>query len=258
MLLEGKTGIIMGIANDRSIATAVANSLAKCGATLGFSHLPDVGDKKRNEDRVRKIASSHGCDFVIPCDVKSDESISQFFSAVKEKFGKIDFIVHSIAFAPTEELKKPTLEVSRKGFLEAMDVSAYSLISVANHAKDLLKEDSSIVTMTYYGGEKVLPGYNLMGVCKAALESSVKYLAYDLGPAGVRVNAISAGPIKTLASSAVGDFKKMLEINAEGSPLKRNVTAGEVGDSTAYLVSDYSKAVTGEVLHVDAGYNIMG
>lgn len=257
-LLEGKVGIIMGIANDRSIATAVAKSLHREGATIGYSHLPDTGDKKRNQERLQKISEPLNGKFVQPCDVKNDLSIKEFFNKAGEFFPKIDFLIHSIAFAPTEDLKKPTVEVSRNGFLEAMDVSVYSLITVANHAQSIMAENSSLVTMTYYGGEKVLPGYNLMGICKAGLESSVRYLSHDLGPKNIRVNGISAGPIKTLASSAVGDFKKMLEKNAETAPLKRNVEASEVGDSTVYLVSDLSKAVTGEILHVDAGYNIMG
>lgn len=257
-LLAGKTGLVMGIANDRSIATSVAKALHAQGARLGFSHLPDAPGKDRNRQRLDKITAAMDPFVAEPCDVKDDASISAFFAKVAEKTERLDFIVHSIAYAPTEDLKKATVDVSRAGFLEAMDVSVYSLLAVARHGRELMTEGGSLVTMTYFGSEKVLPGYNMMGVCKSALEASVRYLAHDLGAKGVRVNGVSAGPIKTLASSAVGDFKKMLEKNAETAPLGRNVTGEDVAGATVYLVSPLANGVTGETHHVDAGYNIMG
>ena len=253
---DGKKGIIMGVANQKSIATAVAKTLHKEGASLGFSYFPD--DTGKMEKRVSGALKDLEPAFLLPCDISKDEDITQFFDKVEQHFGKIDFLVHSIAFAALEEIRKPTLEVSRKGFLEAMDASAYSLIAAAQRASSLMEQGGSICAMTYFGGEKVIPGYNLMGVCKSALDHSIRYLAYDLGAKGIRCNGVSAGPIRTLASSAVGDFKEMLHVNAAMSPLGQNVTADDVGRSTAYLLSDMAQAVTGEILHVDSGYHVMG
>ena len=257
-LFEGKKGIIMGVANEYSIAAGIAKYLAEQGATLGFSHLPDKEGRDRMEKRVRRVADPIGAKLVIPCDVTSDEEIAKFFGAVQEHFGSIDFLVHSIAFAPLEDIQCATIDVSRPGFHIGMDISVYSFIATARAAAKLMPNGGSIATMTYYGGEKVVGGYNMMGVCKAALEASVKYLAYDLGPKNIRVNGVSAGPIKTLASSAVGEFSEMLALNAAVAPMGKNVTTQDVGKATAYILSDLSSATTGEIMHVDFGYHIMG
>jgi enoyl-[acyl-carrier protein] reductase I len=257
-LLAGKKGVIMGIANERSIATAVARCLHKEGASLAFSFLPDTGERKRNEERLRQVTNDLNPICVEPCDVSSDESLSTFFQKVREQLGSFDFIVHSIAYAPTEDLKLPTYKSSRSGFATAMDVSVYSLLAVSRYGSEFMNDGGSIVSMTYFGGEKVMPGYNLMGICKAALDSAVRYTASELGYRGIRVNGISAGPVKTLAASAVGDFKKMLGLYKQSSPLKANISSDDVGAATAFLLSDYSRMTTGEILHVDGGYHIMG
>jgi enoyl-[acyl-carrier protein] reductase I len=257
-LFDGKKGIVMGVANDHSIAAAIANTLRKEGAELGFNHLPDKDDRKRMERRVRNVAEPLGAKLILPCDVSKDEDVQGFFAKVKETFGAIDFLVHSIAFAPIEDIRCPTLQASRNGFRVAMDISVYSLIAVTRAAAELMPAGGSIVTMTYFGGERVVGGYNLMGLCKAALECSVKYLAHDLGPKKIRVNAISAGPMKTLAASAVGDFDHMLGLHSAVAPLGRNVDPEELGNAAAYLLSDMSTATTGEIHHVDCGYNQMG
>lgn len=253
---QGKKGVIMGVANNRSIATAVAETLHAQGASLGFSFLPDGTGKM--EKRVASAIEQVGPAFLEPCDVGTDQGIQGFFGKVEQHFGQIDFLVHSIAFAPIEEIRKPTLEVSRQGFLQAMEISAYSLIAAAQAAAKMMTPGGSICAMTYFGGEKVIPGYNLMGVCKAALEHSIRYIAYDLGSKNLRCNGISAGPIRTLASSAVGDFKDMLKVNAAMSPLGRNVSQEDVGKAAAFLLSEHASAITGEILHVDSGYHIMG
>ncbi len=257
-ILAAKKGVIMGVANERSIATAVARTLFKEGATLAFSYLPDTGERNRNESRVRSVTESLEPRLIAPCDVTSDADIERFFQEVQDKMGPLDFLVHSIAFAPTEDLKLPTHCASRLGFAQAMDVSVYSFLAVARAAARYMPEGGSICAMTYYGGEKVMPGYNLMGVCKAALDAAVRYTASELGPQRIRVNAISAGPIKTLASSAVGDFKKTLGLYQQTAPLKSNVTADDVGAASAFLLSDYARMTTGEILHVDAGFHVMG
>ncbi len=257
-LFAGKKGIIMGVANERSIATGVARFLHEQGATLGFSHLPDSGDRKRNEDRLRQIAETMHAKLIAPCDVGNDDDIQNFFSKVKETFGSIDFLVHSIAFAPVEDIRCATIDASRNGFKTAMDISVYSFIATARAAAPLMTNGGSICAMSYFGGEKVVMGYNLMGVCKAALESSIQYLAFDLGPKNIRVNGVSAGPLKTLAASAVGDFKDMMGLYEQNAPLGRNVTLEEVAKSTGYLLSDLATATTGEILHVDGGYHVMG
>ncbi|MDA7950769.1 MAG: enoyl-ACP reductase [Pirellulaceae bacterium] len=260
-LFEGKKGLILGVANDRSIAWAVAKKVMQEGAKCGFTHLPDrpEDERKKNRRRVTKCLEESGfeAEFLVPLDVQNDENIEQVIQTASETFGKIDFLVHSIAFADREDLKRDTVETSRSGFLMAMDISAYSLLAVANAAKDIFNENGSILTMSYFGGEKIVPGYNVMGVCKAALEASMRYAAYDLGPRGIRVNALSAGPLKTLAGSAAG-VGEMLKLYEQMAPSGRNVTHEEVGNSAAYLLSDMSGAVTGEVHHVDGGYNAMG
>ena len=257
-LFDGKVGVILGVANEYSIAWQIAKYLHAEGAELAFNHLPDKDERKRMERRVRRLVEPIGAKIILPCDVSKDEDIERFFGAVRDRYGKIDFMVHSIAFAPREDIQCPTLEASRNGFHIAMDISVYSLIATARAASALMESGGSILTMTYFGGERVVPGYNLMGVCKAALECTVRYLAFDLGPRNIRVNAISAGPMKTLAASAVGDFDQMLSLHRTIAPLGRNVAQEELGKAAAFLLSDLSSAVTGEVLHVDCGYNIMG
>jgi enoyl-[acyl-carrier protein] reductase I len=260
-LFEGKKGLILGVANDRSIAWAVAKEILDQGGICGFSHLPDRADdeKKKNRLRVSKCVDQYPSQtaFLEPLDVQDDEQVKAFMTMAGEKLGKIDFLLHSIAFADRDDLSRDTVETSRAGFKLAMDVSVYSLMSVTNFARPLLNPDASVLTMTYFGGEKCVPGYNVMGVCKAALDATVRYLAYDLGPQGFRVNAVSAGPLKTLAGAAAG-VGEMQEYYGYVAPLARCVTHEEVGRSGAYLLSSYSSGITGEILHVDAGYNIMG
>ncbi len=257
-LLEGKRGVVMGIANERSIATGVARALHREGAQLAISYLPDTGERKRNEARVRQVTDVMHPLFLDACDVALDTSIEEFFQAAAAALGQIDFVVHSIAYAPTEDLKVPTIHASRAGFLQAMDISVYSFLAIARAAAPHMKNGGSICAMTYYGGEKVMPGYNMMGICKAALDTSVRYAASELGGQKIRVNAISAGPVKTLAASAVGDFKKMLGLYEGTSPLRTNITADDVGAAACFLLSDYGRMTTGEILHVDGGYHIMG
>jgi len=256
-LFSGKKGIIMGVANDHSIATGVAKALHAEGATIGYSHLPDEDGRGRMEARVRKAVEGLEPAFILPCDVSQDASTENFFSEVKERFGKLDFFVHSIAFAALEDLRGSTLNASRQGFLHAMNISAYSFISTAKLAGELMVDGGAMVTMTYLGGERVVPGYNMMGVCKAALESCVKYVAFDLGPKNIRVNGLSAGPVRTLAASGVGDFKSMLTINAAIAPLQRNISSEDVGKTALFLLSDWAQAITGENVHVDSGYHVM-
>jgi enoyl-[acyl-carrier protein] reductase I len=260
-LFEGKKGIILGIANENSIAWAIAREIMEHGGLCGFSHLPDrpEDDKKKNRMRVSKCVERYPeqTAFLEPLDVQDDLQIESFMKMAGEKLGKIDFLLHSIAFADRNDLSRPTVETSRAGFKLAMDVSVYSLIAVTNYARPLLNAGASVAAMTYFGGEKCVPGYNVMGVCKAALDATIRYLAFDMGPAGVRVNAVSAGPLKTLAGYAAG-VGEMQEFYSYVAPLGRNVTHEEVGRSGAYLLSPYSEGITGEILHVDAGYNVMG
>lgn len=253
-LFDGKKGMIFGVANDHSIAWAISEQLLGEGADLGFTHLPG----ERMERRVRKLAEPAGAKLITPCDVQKDEDVARVFSEARETYGQLDFVVHSIAYAPLDDLRRPYVEASREGFRISMDISVYSLVSVARAASELLPPGGAILTMTYFGGEKAVPGYNIMGVCKAALDASVRYLAYDLGEKQIRVNAISAGPVKTLSSAAVGDFYKMIELYEAVSPLGRNIVPADVGKTALYLLSDLSAGVTGEILHVDAGYSIMG
>ncbi len=256
-LFTGKVGIIMGVANQFSIATSVAQYLQQEGASLGFSHLPDPAGQDKMLRRVTNAIQGIDPVLLFPCDVTKDEDLDRFFGEVRRKLGKIDFLVHSIAFAPLEDIRCRTIDASRAGFLQAMDVSVYSLIAIAKRAEELLNDQGSIVAMTYLGGERVVAGYNLMGLCKAALDQGVRYLANELGPKGIRVNAVSAGPIKTLASSAVGDFSRILKITPEIAPLRRNISTLDVAKASAYLLSDLASGTTGEILHVDAGYNLI-
>jgi enoyl-[acyl-carrier protein] reductase I len=257
-IMDGKKGVIMGVANDRSIATAIARQLHAQGAELGFSYLPDTGERKRNEERVKQVTKNLDAKLYFPCDVTSNSQIADFFAAAQETMGELDFVVHSIAFAPTDDLKKRTVDVSREGFNQAMEISVYSFLNVCQQAAKIMTHGGSICAMTYYGGEKVMPGYNLMGLAKASLDAAVRYAAFDLGPQHIRVNAISAGPLRTLAASAVGDFKQMLSLYQDIAPLRHNIDGEDVAQASTYLLSDMSKMVTGEILHVDAGFNIMG
>ncbi|OJW24697.1 MAG: enoyl-ACP reductase [Planctomycetales bacterium 71-10] len=253
-LFTGKKGVVLGVANDFSIAWAVTRKLLDEGAEVGFTHLP--GDKM--ERRVRKLAEPVGAKLITPCDVQKDEDIARVFREAGEAYGQLDFVLHSIAFAPLEDLKCAFVNASRDGFKTAMEISAYSLAAVSREAAKVMPDGGSILTLTYYGGEKVVPGYNMMGVCKAALDASVKYLAYDLGPKNIRVNAVSAGPVKTLAASAVGDFDDLSGLYDAVSPMQRNITRDEVGSSGMFLLSDLASGITGEIMHVDCGYNVMG
>jgi enoyl-[acyl-carrier protein] reductase I len=253
-LFTGKKGMVLGVANDYSIAWAISRKLLDEGAEIGFTHLP--GEKM--ERRVRKLAEPIGAKLITSCDVQSDDDIARVFREAGETYGALDFVLHSIAFAPIEDIKCPFVNASRNGFKTAMDISVYSLAAVSRYASEVMPNGGSIATLTYLGGEKVVSGYNMMGVCKAALDAAVKYLAYDLGPKNIRVNAVSAGPVKTLAASAVGDSDKLAGLYEAVSPLGRNVDRDEVGDVGMFILSDLAKAITGEILHVDCGYNIMG
>lgn len=251
-LLEGKRGLIVGVANKRSIAWGIAQAAAAAGAQLAFTY------QERVADSVRELAAGLNGAFTLPCDVTRDEDIKSVMSELEKSFGQLDFLVHSVAFAPAQELENPFVQTSRDGFRIAHEVSAYSLVPLAREAAPLMKAGGSIVAMTYYGAEKVVPGYNVMGMAKAALEASVRYLAYDLGPAGIRVNAISAGPMNTLAARGISGFTQMRKIAAERAPLRRNVEMEEVGNTGLFLVSAMSSGITGEVIYVDCGYNILG
>jgi enoyl-[acyl-carrier protein] reductase I len=253
-IFSGKKGMILGVANDFSIAWAITQKLLAEGAEVGFTHLP--GDKM--ERRVRKLADPIGAKLVTPCDVQKDDDVARVFAQAEETYGSLDFVLHSIAFAPLDDLKCSFVDASREGFKTAMDISVYSLAIVARHAARVMREGGSILTLTYLGGERVIPGYNLMGVCKAALDASVKYLAYDLGPKKIRVNAVSAGPVKTLAASAVGDFEDLAGLYVAVSPLGRNITREEVGAAGMFMLSDLASGITGEIMHVDCGYSAMG
>lgn len=258
-LMEGKQGVILGVANQRSIAWGCAERLAAEGARLAFNFLGDAQEK-----RVRGLveeASAHSKfseALILPCDVSSDEQIEKFFLDLKKEWDGIDFIVHSVAYTEKECLRNPFVQTSRAHFAQALDISAFSLVAVAHAAQEMLRPNSSILSMSYYGAEKVVPKYNVMGVAKAALESCTKYLAYDLGPQGVRVNALSAGPIRTLSSSAIPGIREMLDNAQRFAPLRRNVTQEDIAASALYLLSPLSSGVTGEILHVDCGYNTLG
>jgi enoyl-[acyl-carrier protein] reductase I len=254
-LFTGKTGLVMGVANDRSIAWAMSESLSAEGAELAYTHLPSPS----SERRVLRLVETQNPKVVLPCDVQKDEDLQRVFQAVAQAYGKLDFLIHSIAFAPPDELKKPYLQTSRAGWHLAMDISAYSLVACARYAAPLMPIGGTMLTVSYFGGEKVMPGYNLMGVCKAALEHSVRYLAWDLGrEKNVRINAISAGPMRTLSSAGVPGFDEMRDHAAQKACLNRNVDFKELGNTALYLLSDLSGGMTGEVLHVDCGYSIVG
>lgn len=252
-LMKGKRGLVMGVANDRSIAWGIAKAAADHGAQVGFTYQGEALER-----RVRPLAESVGSEIIAPCDVTDEDSVKALFAEVEEKWGGLDFLVHAIAFSDKDELKGQYLATTRENFLRTMDISCYSLTAITQHAAPLMTDGGSVVTLTYYGAERVMPHYNVMGVAKAALEASVRYLAVDLGPQNIRVNAISAGPIKTLAASGIGDFRYILKWNELNSPLRKNVTTDEVGGAGLYLLSDLSAGVTGEVHHVDAGYHTVG
>jgi enoyl-[acyl-carrier protein] reductase I len=252
-LLAGKKALIFGVANKYSIAWAIADAFHEQGGEVGLSYgIPQL------EKRVKPLAEAVNAQFLEKCDVTSDEEIASVFSKAADHFGTIDILVHSIAYAPTSELEGRFYSTSREGFRIAMDVSVYSLISLARHALPLMSNGGSIMTMTYYGAEKVVPHYNVMGVAKAGLEASTRYLAADLGSHGIRVNAISAGPIKTLSAGGIAGFRKMLGYVGERAPLRRNITQEEVAKTAIWLCSDLGSGVTGEVIYVDAGYHILG
>jgi enoyl-[acyl-carrier protein] reductase I len=251
--MAGKKGLIMGVANERSIAWGIAKACHDNGAEVAFTFQGDALEK-----RVRPLARSIGSDIILPCDVTNPASIDATFAEIEKRWGKLDFVVHAIAFSNKEELKGRYLDTSADNFALTMNVSCYSFTAVAQRAVPLMKEGGSLLTLTYYGAERVIPHYNVMGVAKAALEASVRYLAADLGEQQIRVNAISAGPIKTLAFAGINDGRYILKWNELNSPLKRNVTTEEVGNAGLYLLSDLGTAVTGEVMHVDAGYHVVG
>lgn len=252
-LMEGKRGLIMGLANDRSIAWGIAKALSEHGAELAFSYQGEALEK-----RVRPLAESLGSTTILPCDVSDEDSMDALFDALKSQWGKIDFVVHAIGFSDKNELRGRYVDTSPANFRMSMDISVFSFTAICKRAADIMPDGGSLLTLTYYGAEKVMPHYNVMGVAKAALEASVRYIAEDLGKNGIRVNAISAGPIKTLAASGIGDFRYIMKWNANNAPLRRNVTIDDVGGSALYLLSDLGAGVTGEVHHVDAGYHAVG
>jgi len=253
--MKGRHGLIVGVANKRSIAWAIAQKAAEAGARLAITY-----QGERLEENVRELADGLDRPLLLPCDVTSDQQIDAVFSEVEREFGSLDFVVHGAAFAPREELARPFVETSREGFGIALDISAYSLVALSRRAAPLLAKQGggSIVTLTYLGSERVFPNYNVMGVAKAALEASVRYLASDLGPQGIRVNAISAGPIKTLAASGISGFSSILQVYRDRAPLRRTVDTNDVADAAMFLLGDAGRAITGDVLMVDAGYHAMG
>lgn len=253
-MLEGKLGLVFGVANKRSIAWAIAKAWREAGATLAFTYQGD-----RVKDNVEQLAATFGADaLLLPCDVASDEEIAQVFAAVKARFGKLDILLHSVAFAPRRSLEGNFVDTDRESFRVALDVSAYSLVAVAREAAPIMPDGGSILAMSYYGSEKVVPHYNVMGVAKAALESSTRYLAYDLGPKKIRLNCISAGPVNTLAARGIAGFTSMLKHYKEHAPLKRNIDPAELGATGVFLASEGAAAITGQVIYVDSGYQIMG
>ncbi|MFM2300798.1 MAG: enoyl-ACP reductase FabI [Pseudomonadota bacterium] len=252
-LMQGKRGLIMGLANDKSLAWGIAQKLREAGAELAFSYQGEALEK-----RVRPLAQSLGSDFLIDCDVSDMGALDAAFETLAARWPTIDFVVHAIGFSDKNELRGKYCDTSLENFLMTMNISAYSLVAVTKRARAMMPDGGAILTLSYYGAEKVVPHYNVMGVAKAALETSVKYLANDLGPENIRVNAISAGPIRTLAASGIGDFRYILKWNELNSPLRRNVTIEDVGGSALYLLSDLASGVTGETHHVDAGYHLVG
>ena len=252
-LMAGKRGLIMGLANDKSIAWGIARALADHGAELAFSYQGDALKK-----RVDPLAAQLGSSLVLPCDVSDEASIDGLFQTLRQEWGSLDFVVHAIGFSDKDQLRGRYADTTRDNFLMTMDISVYSFTAVARHASAMMPNGGSLLTLTYYGAERVMPHYNVMGVAKAALEASVRYLAEDLGKDNIRVNAISAGPIKTLAASGIGDFRYIMKWNELNSPLRRNVTTEDVGNSAVYLLSNLGAGVTGETHHVDAGYHVVG
>ena len=252
-LMQGKRGLIMGVANNRSIAWAIARAVAAQGGELAFTYMGEALEK-----RVRPLAASIGSDFLLPCDVGNDDEIDATFETLKQKWGKIDFLVHAIGFADKNFLRGRFVDTPRQAFAQALDISCYSFAAVSQRAAAMMPDGGSLLTLTYLGAERWMPHYNVMGVAKAALEASVRYMAADLGPDRIRVNGISAGPIKTLAASGIGDFSYILKWNRYNAPLGRNVELEEVGMSGLYMLSDLSKGVTGEIHHVDCGYHVVG
>ncbi len=252
-LLAARKGLVMGVANDRSLAWGIARAANAHGAELAFTYQGETLEK-----RVQPLAESVGSSLVLPCDVTDESSVETTFAAVADQWGGLDFVIHAIAYSDKEELKGQYLDTSRENFLNTLDISCYSFTAICRRAGALLNEGGSLITLTYAGAERVMPHYNVMGVAKAALEASVRYLAVDLGGRGIRVNAISAGPIKTLAASGIGDFRYILKWNEYNAPLKRNITIDDVGGAALFLLSDLGSGVTGEVLHVDSGYHVVG
>ncbi len=252
-LLAARKGLVMGVANDRSLAWGIARAANAHGAELAFTYQGETLEK-----RVQPLAESVGSSLVLPCDVTDESSVETTFAAVADQWGGLDFVIHAIAYSDKEELKGQYLDTSRENFLNTLDISCYSFTAICRRASALLNEGGSLITLTYAGAERVVPHYNVMGVAKAALEASVRYLAVDLGGRGIRVNAISAGPIKTLAASGIGDFRYILKWNEYNAPLKRNITIDDVGGAALFLLSDLGSGVTGEVLHVDSGYHVVG
>ena len=252
-LLAGKKGVVFGVANDRSIAWGCAKACQEAGASLAFNYLGEAQEK-----RVKKLLESLPGALCWPCDVTQDDEIASFFEQVKSEWGELDFIIHSVAYADKDDLTGRFVDTSRENFAMAIDISAYSLVAIAKAAESVLSDNASIIAMSYYGAEKTIPNYNVMGVAKATLEASARYLAAGMGPNGVRVNCISAGPVRTLSSGAIPGFRSMLKVTAQVAPLRKNIDQGDVGKTALYLLSDLSSGVTGEVLHVDNGYNIIG
>jgi enoyl-[acyl-carrier protein] reductase I len=252
-LMAGKRGLIMGVANERSLAWGISKAVHAHGAELAFTYQGEALGK-----RVRPLAESIGSDFVHECDVTNEASLDAAFAAIKERWGRLDFAVHAIGYVDPSELRGQYVDTKRENFLRGMEISCYSFTDMCRRAAALMPDGGSLLTLTYYGAERVMPHYNVMGVAKAALEASVRYLAVDLGPRNIRVNAISAGPIKTLAASGIGDFRYILKWNQLNAPLRRNVTIEDVGGSGLYLLSELGRGVTGEVMHVDSGYHVVG
>jgi enoyl-[acyl-carrier protein] reductase I len=252
-LMKGKRGLVMGLANDRSLAWGIARALGNQGAELAFSYQGEALEK-----RVRPLAAELGSELLVDCDVSDMKALDRAFGLLKERWGKLDFVVHAIGFSDKTELRGKFVDTSMDNFLMTMNISVYSFVAVAQRARALMGPGGALLTLTYYGAEKVIPHYNVMGIAKSGLETSVKYLAADLGPEGIRVNAISAGPIQTLAARGIGDFNYIMKWNEYNSPLRRNVTIEDVGGAGLYLLSDLASGVTGEIHHVDAGYNVVG
>ncbi len=253
-MFAGKIGLMMGVANEWSIGWGISQALYAEGAELAFTHLPSPSCQRR----VTALVEAHGPKVVLPCDVQKDADVARLFEEIGRVYGRLDFLVHSIAFAPPQELRRPYVEMSREGWHLAMDISVYSLVAVCRAAAPLMSDGGAILTISYYGGEKVIPGYKVMGECKAALEHSVRYLAWDLGSKQIRVNCISAGPLRTLSAAGISGFDELREHAAKKSPLGRSIDKEDLGATAVYLLGDLSRGVTGETIHVDCGYSLVG